>query len=408
MFISRRHLWWDVAVTGTAAACGVIVAAQAGPERVGGLLALCGILAAWFACGRWALRPASPRDRTWADPRLRGAAFVAIAVLLLAVLCRADPSSAAMLAVFCPYAWNWSWRRRDIVTANVLFAAAAAVGTAWGLGWTGDGWMRGGISAAASLLFSLVMGVWIGRIASAARREGQLQAELAAAHDELAELHRRAGAAAERERLARELHDTLTQTLTGIVMLAERTGEQLADDDSPASDGPAGTVGLLERTARQALAETRAIIAEGSAPGVGSEGLPARLDRITRSFATETGVTARFSASPPAPVLDRPTEVVLLRAAQEALANIRKHAGAGAVRVELRQDAHDTALVVADDGRGFPETVDAAQRRGSGLRGIRSRLALSDGQLHVTTGTTGTELRVCLPRADRAGDGSDS
>ncbi|MFT8395464.1 sensor histidine kinase [Propionibacterium sp.] len=383
-----RKQWWDAAMIAI-----IVAIALTGSGSTGGLvpLALGILVVAWFAMGRWAVEPSAVRYR-W----LWGAGFVIVLTAALMVLCSRQPIAAILLFVACPYAWNWTNRLWAIILANAAVAAGVGAGDAWYAGWTRSGVVNGAKAAAVYLLFSLAMGAWIRHIENFGRERGRLQAQLDAVNDEVVEMQRRAGAAAERERLAHEIHDTLTQTLTGVVMMAEEAGRQLTAD--PLHPDAARTIALVEHSARQALAETRAIIAEGQAPGVGPAGLPDRLDRLMHEFAEQTGLSAQFSCRPTRPVLERPDEVILLRAAQEALANIRKHANARCVEMSLEQDAGNTTLTVHDDGRGFPTDVDVATSSGYGLRGIQSRLALADGCFDLNTGTAGTELRIILPR----------
>jgi signal transduction histidine kinase len=92
--------------------------------------------------------------------------------------------------------------------------------------------------------------------------------------------------------------------------------------------------------------------------------------------------------------LDRDAEVVLLRCAQEGLANVRKHSGATHVRLELRVDDNAAAVRVVDDGRGFDA---AAASHGFGLSGLRDRLGLVGGALTVDGTPGATSLVARLP-----------
>jgi len=219
---------------------------------------------------------------------------------------------------------------------------------------------------------------------------------------EIATLSGQQGAAAERERIAREMHDTLAQGFTSIVTLGHAVQGELSSDPEAARRH----VELITETAQENLQESRRIIA-AMTPGRLSEGsLAQAVERVTRRFADETGVDARFSSTGtpfPAP----PTaEVVVLRVAQEALANVRKHAAAAHVSVVLEYGvggdagegddrAAGIALTVSDDGRGFDGD---APRDGYGIDGMASRVREVGGvfELDAHPGA-GTTVRATVP-----------
>ena len=129
----------------------------------------------------------------------------------------------------------------------------------------------------------------------------------------------------ERGRLAREIHDTIAQSLTGLVMVAQRAGNRLEPVDGEAAASVRGDIELMEQMAREALTEARGLVASLT-PVEPDAGLAEALRRLATSFERETGVAVTVTAD--AAGLDRELEVVLLRCAQEALANVRKHAKA--------------------------------------------------------------------------------
>ena len=127
---------------------------------------------------------------------------------------------------------------------------------------------------------------------------------------------------------------------------------------------------------------------------------PAQLDGGTlpdalRRLSQAPGVDAGFSVCGTARPLPMATEVVLLRVCQEALANVRKHAGADTVTVELRYDPEAVSLEVSDDGAGFdPDRVSC----GYGLRGMRTRVAEAGGTLTVRSAPgEGTWVSAVVP-----------
>ncbi|WP_411719843.1 sensor histidine kinase [Mycetocola sp.] len=201
-------------------------------------------------------------------------------------------------------------------------------------------------------------------------------------------MSRDAGATAERERIAREIHDTIAQSLTSVVMLAQR-----ARLEQPTADS---TLELIESTAREALREARSLVAANAGLPQRDGSLADTLAQLGERFSRETGVTVTTDA--PLTELPRDIEVVLLRCAQEGLANVRKHANARAASVPVAQSDNSVSLRVADDGRGLGG-FQPSDEHGFGLSGMRDRVGLVGGTLIVADAATGhgTELTVHIP-----------
>jgi signal transduction histidine kinase len=144
-------------------------------------------------------------------------------------------------------------------------------------------------------------------------------------------------------------------------------------------------------TARQNLAEARGLVAALSPADLQAAPLPEALGRLASRFEAETGLPARFEVRGDPRPLAANQEVVLLRSAQEALANVRKHAGAGAVTVSLRFEGAGAVLSVADDGGGFDPAVPTG---GFGLAGMRRRVEEIGGALTIHSGPAGTTAEV--------------
>jgi signal transduction histidine kinase len=243
-----------------------------------------------------------------------------------------------------------------------------------------------------SFVFAIVMGVWISRIAELGNERKRLLDELTAAQAQLEVLHRDAGATAERERLARELHDTIAQSLTGQVLLAQRARRERA-----AGSLSDETLELLEEASRESLAETRSLVAASARVELPGGGLVEALTRFAARFQRESGIAVVVTAELDPAVenaLGRDAEVVLLRCAQEGLANVRKHAGARAVRVVLSTADGVATVAVIDDGHGFDPSAAAS---GFGLSGLRDRLGLVGGELAVDGTAGATTLTARLP-----------
>jgi signal transduction histidine kinase len=222
------------------------------------------------------------------------------------------------------------------------------------------------------------------------RQLAALVAELAASRAESERLSREAGTATERERLAREIHDTLAQGFTSIVALAQAVEPELETDTAAAKRH----VELIRTTARENLAEARAMVAELTPTALHEGSLPAAIQRQCDRLADETGTAVTMRADDDLPALGMAADVVLLRATQEAFSNIRKHAQASTVTVELSAHDHGVRLTVADNGIGLSDE----HTEGFGLRGMRARAAQVGGTLSVSlTVGGGTTVTVKVP-----------
>ncbi|WP_282762184.1 sensor histidine kinase [Actinoplanes sandaracinus] len=240
------------------------------------------------------------------------------------------------------------------------------------------------VIAAISTGAGICMGLWIMRALEQSRERLRLIAELEASRAELGRLSHEAGVAAERARLAGEIHDTLAQGFTSIITLIQAADPALRDE----------RLELAVRTARENLAESRALVAALSPTALASGTLPDAVRRQTLRFTEETGVPAPFRLTGDARDLPTRVEVVLLRAAQEALTNVRRHAGAREAAVVLAYAPDAVRLVVRDDGRGF----DPAAADGYGLAGMRSRAAQVGGRLAVRSDpASGTTIELEIP-----------
>ncbi|KRC59393.1 hypothetical protein ASE14_16830 [Agromyces sp. Root81] len=318
--------------------------------------------------------------------------------MLVGVGASFEPSFAIIQVFVYPFIWTTAPSIRSALVSNVLIGVALAAGYVVHFGPSGI--VAGVISAAVSVGFSIALGLWITNIARYGDERGRLLEELQAAQGQLAAMHRDAGVVEERARLAREIHDTIAQSLTGLVMVAQRTGTRLDGVDGTAAASARTDVELMEQMAREALTEARGLVAS-LAPVEPGAGLGDALARLGASFERETGVVVTVSAS--ATGLSREHEVVLLRSAQEGLANVRKHARARHAAVTVESVDDEVVLTVADDGVGPGAAAPGAS--GFGLSGIRDRTALVGGSFAIEAGADGgTVLRVGIPRADAAAD----
>ena len=222
--------------------------------------------------------------------------------------------------------------------------------------------------------------------------------QLQAARDELAAAGHAAGVAAERERLAREIHDTLAQGLSSIQLLLRAAERALPERPDTAT--AAGHVERARRTAQDNLAEARRFVRALSPPARENASLPAALQRVCTTTAEQSGLAVDFELSgTPSPV-SKPLDGALLRIAQSALANTVQHAHAARATVTLSYMDTGIALDVVDDGTGFdPDAIPAAGSDGGfGLAAMRARVRALGGTLSVESAPgQGTALAASFP-----------
>lgn len=375
--------WWDLGIA-LAVVSTVVIVSLTRPtptDWIAAAVALAVLVVGWIAAGRGAI-----------EGDARSVVFSFVLVLVTGVLVAVSPILAIAQTIAYPLVWLLAGRTRIAVAFNVAVAAAVAVGFLISTGTDTGSLISTALTVSLSLIFSLALGFWITRIAHLSEERRALVDTLTATQDELAVLHRDSGVTSERERLARELHDTIAQTLAGLVLLGQRSRRELA-----AGTLTDETLELIESGARDALAETRSLVA-GSAPVELNAGIAAALTRLGERFSRETGIAVTSSSQiDPAAPLGRDTEVVLLRFAQEGLANVRKHAEARAAHLELTVDADGATLTLTDDGHGFDPSATTG---GFGLSGLRDRLGLVGGSLTIDGTAGATTLTARLPLSE--------
>lgn len=201
----------------------------------------------------------------------------------------------------------------------------------------------------------------------------------------------------ERNRMAREIHDTLAQGFTGIILQLE-AAEQTLSENSPELERHLNQAGNL---ARKSLAEARRSVWNLHPQALEQLPLPEALGQEVEKFTRDTGVDARFVASGDRRDLRPELEAGLLRICQEALANVRKHAKATVTEVELVFDESAIRLTVSDDGVGFATTTPTrtSKKRGSfGLISMQERARGLGGTFEVQSNKgEGTLVNIVIP-----------
>jgi two-component system, NarL family, sensor histidine kinase UhpB len=192
---------------------------------------------------------------------------------------------------------------------------------------------------------------------------------------------------AERARVARELHDEIGQTLTAVLMHAER-----AADDDP-SLAPAELVRVSDAV-RDSLDEVRRIARELRPEALDDLGFVNALIALCSRVDAQGGLRVRRELAK-LPPLSPEVELVLYRVAQESLTNALRHADAAIAIVSLAADAEGVTLSIADDGRGLPAELPGGT---AGIAGMRERALLVDGRLSIESRPDeGTQVRLWVP-----------
>jgi signal transduction histidine kinase len=368
-------------------------------DAVGRLL--CGLAALWILV----LYTMHPPWR--ARPRVMGV-FLAGLLLISLVLVVRDPWFGFSSAVCYFYAFRiikWPAELYFIAGAGVVAGTAQAAGTDLG--------SAGGVAAYAAVVLVNVLPMcglaWL--LQTMARHQSEREAALAEARaanqrlaaaltenaglqQQLVTQARAAGVRDERERMAREIHDTLAQGLIGVV-----TQLQAA---AVAADQPAvwrRHHDSATTLARESLAEARRSVHKLRPQPLETGRLDDALAEVAARWSERHGVTAEFTTTGDARTMPPEAEEALLRTAQEALANAARHASATRVGVTLSYLDAEVALAVRDDGRGFdPGGPPAAEPGGGfGLVAMRQRIESLSGRLEIQSepgGGTGISAQV--------------
>jgi two-component system sensor histidine kinase UhpB len=197
--------------------------------------------------------------------------------------------------------------------------------------------------------------------------------------------HALAAQEGERQRIARELHDEIGQSLTAVLLGLKRAADRAPDDLRD-------ELRAVQETVRASLDEVRQV-ARRLRPGVLEDlGLQSALSALVTEFSETAGVPVERSSGGVLPELDADVELVLYRIAQEGLTNVARHAGARRVELALDVTGGEVTLSIIDDGRG------GVVHEGAGIRGMRERALLIGAELAITSEPgRGTEVRLTVP-----------
>jgi signal transduction histidine kinase len=247
-----------------------------------------------------------------------------------------------------------------------------------------------------NLALVMVLGWFLNSIAQQSEQHRAMVEELTRTRADLAERSRQAGILEERGRLAREIHDTLAQGISGMVTQLEATEQALPHD----LDRTRGHLATAKRLARDSLAEARRSVDALRPEPLEGAHLDGALAAVARQWSAASEVAATVTVTGAPRPLQPEVETALLRAAQEALANVARHAAASRVAVTLSYMDDQVTLDVVDDGRGFDPASDGG---GYGLRAMRERAARLAGEVTVESAPgQGVALCVSIPALEAA------
>jgi signal transduction histidine kinase len=328
-------------------------------------------------------------DRFPSNPVVRPHVYLSVLVVALGGLAYLRGNYAALFMVTLPHYWMFGRTPRASMAFLGLATAATGAGSVLRQGWSVEFFTVTLVSTLIVVAVGVLIGLWAHSVVGQSAERARLITELEQAQAELSEAHQRQGAADERERMAREIHDTLAQGFASIIVLAEAARAGL--DSEPARS--AQQLRSIESTARENLAEARELVGSPQRPGQAAAGSVAQtLRRTLDRFAEDTGLTVEADLADLE--CDQQTRIALLRCTQESLANVRKHARASTVGVVLARQPYGVELEITDDGTGF--VVESSS--GFGLDGMRKRLAELGGRLTVTSSVgDGTRVLALIP-----------
>jgi len=318
--------------------------------------------------------------------RLRGAhiGFVALALTSSIALTWLQPSGPGDAVLLVSVLFVTGLLPRPAVAPFMVVSFLTIETIAWLTG-------QGAALTVLAALYGLLLLAF--RLNEVNKEAEQLLAELRRSQEAQA----RAASLSERQRLAREMHDVLAHSLSGLLLQLE--GARMLAVDNPRDPRLPQIIERAHHLGRSGLAEARQAI--GALRGDELPG-PERLAGLAEEFERDRAVPCRFTVSGRTHELSSEAQVALYRVAQEALTNIAKHAAPERVELHLSYEPENTRLVVEDFASDRPSpptgrTGRASDTDGYGLAGMRERAELLGGRLATTTTDSGFRVDLGLP-----------
>ena len=360
------------------------------------------VLAAVYLAGT-VLEKRHAEGRTVVDPRRYGLLWLGL-VTALWVFLLAGSADFAWLA-FPIFFLHLHLLPRRPALLTIALMTLAVIASQWAASGAPVPHAAAVVGPVLGAIFSVITGLAYAALYREAENQRRAADELRRTREELARSQHQAGVLAERERLAREIHDTLAQGLSSIVLLGRAAGQSLADGDAATASG---RLALVQQTAADNLAEARSFVRGLSSPQLEGTTLVEALGRLcertwTDAEAAGAPLHCRLEVDGEPQDLPQPVRVALLRAAQASLANVREHARASTAVVSLAFLGSEVTMDVYDDGTGFDppdreSAAGAADGSGFGLRSLRERVAALNGTLAVESAPgEGTVVAIRLP-----------
>ena len=346
--------------------------------------------------------------RSWEQRPWLGVAVLAGLIALMAALVIVNPTFGFF--TWTGYIWTFRLVQAERLRAAGIIATAAVTGTSQHGGLpnsTAGGWISWLAVVGINLLAVSVVS-WFVRVREREADERQqaidelteanekLEASLqenVGLHAQLVAQAREAGVLDERQRMAREIHDTLAQGLVGIITQLEAAAQAPRSD----SEWKRHTDAAVE-LARESLAEARRSVQALQPVPLEQARLPDALGAVARTWSERSGVPATVTTTGRPRPVGPDIEVALLRTAQEALANVAKHARAKRVGLTLSYMDDVVTLDVRDDGTGFAAPSPSLRNGGFGLTAMRQRVEGLAGALEVESEPgAGTTVAASVP-----------
>ena len=202
----------------------------------------------------------------------------------------------------------------------------------------------------------------------------------------------------ERGRVARDLHDGISQILVAVKYTLELASTQIRKKEK----GVAGSIGKAADGLDMAIKEVRRISRDLRPSALDDLGLSPTLNILASEFSERTGIKVDINTVAFKNLLPKDAKTTLFRVAQEALTNIERHAHADRVKIELSAPCGEATLAVSDNGMGFNVNgIDATRRplAGIGLRNMRERVEHHSGELRILSSAKGTTIEARLPKS---------